>query len=318
MASVLEPGDRVVVGVIGRFGELLSDLARRAGAEVFEVAAEWGRVIEPDRIRAALEQHRPKLVAVVQGETSTGMCQPLEGLGQMVHEYDAIFMVDAVPTLGGIDLPVDRWDIDVCVTGLQKCLGGPSGMAPLTYGARVSKALEARKAPVSSNYLDLTQVQNYWTPARYNHHTAPTSMVYALREALRIVYEEGLETRFKRHDAVSRALRAGLEETGLELFGDRSHALATITPVVIPDRVDDRQARAMLLEDFNVEIGMAFGPLLGKVWRIGTMGYNAQLPSILHLLAGLEQVLTAQGFRVPPGAGTSRALDVWRELAPAS
>lgn len=314
MTSVLEQGDRVVVGNIGRFGELLADLARRAGADVLEVAAEWGRVIEPDQIKQALEQHHPKLLAVVHGETSTGMRQPLEGLGRLAHDFGAIFMVDAVPSLGGVDVAVDRWEIDVCVTGMQKCLGGPPGMAPLTYNERVERAMNERTTRISSNYLDLTQIAEYWGPQRYNHHTAPTSQVYALRETLRIIYEEGLEARFARHERVSQALRAGLEEMGLGLFGDRSHALAMITPALIPDGINDRQVRAFLLEQFNVEIGMAFGPLLGKVWRIGTMGHNAQLPNVLHLLAGLEQALAVQGYRIPAGAGVARALEVGQML----
>jgi (S)-ureidoglycine---glyoxylate transaminase len=308
IGGLVQPGDRVLVGVCGRFGPLLSDLARKAGGEVREVSAEWGCVIEPEALEAALAACPAKVVAVVHGETSTGVLQPLNEIARLCREHDALLVVDAVASLGGVQLPVDDLGIGACVAGLQKCLGGPSGMAPVTYNRSAEHALQARTRPVFSNYLDLAQLAAYWSPERWNHHTAPTSMVYALREALRIVYEEGLEARIARHRAVGEALCAGLEAMGLELFGDRRHALPVITPVVIPDGVDDGRSRSVLLDDFGIEIGAAFGPLQGKVWRIGTMGYNARLSNVLILLAALEQVLTAQGFRLAAGAAAEEAV----------
>lgn len=308
IGSLVEPGDRVLVGVCGRFGLLLEDLVKRAGGEALLVEAEWGRVIEPEAVQAELARSRPKVAAFVHGETSTGMCQPLVELARLCQRYEALLVVDAVPSLGGVALEIDTLGIDACAAGLQKCLGGPSGMAPVTYNARAEATMRGRKTPISSNYLDLTQLGSYWSPERWNHHTAPTSMVYAIREALRIIYEEGLERRFERHRLVGGALCAGLEAMGLELFGDRQHALPVITPVVIPDGVDDQQTRSMLLDEFGIEIGAAFGPLQGKVWRIGTMGYNARLSNVLLLLGALEQCLAAQGFRSSAGAGPAEAL----------
>ena len=308
ISGLVEPGDRVLVGICGRFGQLLTLLAERAGAEVREVQAEWGRIVEPEAIAAELASFRPKVVALIHGETSTGICQPLEEIARLCRRHDALLLVDAVVSLGGVDLPVDRVGIDVCTGGLQKCLGGPSGMSPLTYNERAEAAIQERRHEIPSNYLDLTQLARYWGAERWNHHTVPTSMVYALREALRIIYEEGLEARFARHRAVGEALCAGLEAMGLELFGDRRYALAVITPVVIPAGVDDQRTRATLLEDFDIEIGAAFGPLQGKVWRIGTMGYNARLSNVLSLLGALEAVLGAQGFKVPPGEGVATAV----------
>ena len=312
MVSLVEPGDRVLVGVCGRFGDLLSLLAQRAGAEVREVHAEWGRIVEPEAVAAELTAFKPKVVAFIHGETSTGICQPLDEIARLAHRHDALLLVDAVVSLGGVDLPVDRLGIDICTAGLQKCLGGPSGISPLTYNQRVEAAIAERRHEITSNYLDLKQLASYWSAERWNHHTAPTSMVYALREALRIIYEEGLEARFARHRSVGEALCAGLQAMGLELFGDRTYALPVITPVVVPDGVDDARTRAMLLEDFDIEIGASFGPLQGKVWRIGTMGFNARLSNVLVLLGALESVLGAQGFKVPAGEGVAAALAAYR------
>jgi (S)-ureidoglycine---glyoxylate transaminase len=309
LASLIEPGDRVVVGNYGRFGDLFCEIARRYGADVTSVDAEWGTIVEPERIVAELRARKTKLVAIVHADTSTGILQPLREIGEACRERDALLVVDAVLSLGGCEVRVDDWAIDACVAGLQKCLGGPSGMAPLTYNARAEAAMRARATPPATNYLDLLQLQAYWSPDRLNHHTAPTSMVYALREALRIVDEEGLEARWARHRRVNEALRAGLEAMGLELFADPAHRAPMITIVRVPDGVDEAAVRGRLLEDFGIEIMAAFGPLNGRVWRIGLMGYNARRECALAVLGALEQVLGAQGRRVPAGAGLRAALD---------
>jgi (S)-ureidoglycine-glyoxylate aminotransferase len=202
---------------------------------------------------------------------------------------------------------VDDWALDVCVGGLQKCLGGPSGMAPLTYNARAAAALAGRHAPPRTNYLDLVQIERYWSPERLNHHTAPTSMVYALREALRIVQEEGLAARWARHRRMGAALVAGLEAMGLEVFGDRRYKTPMITLVQVPDGISEPAVRARLLQEFGIEIMAAFGPLHGRVWRLGLMGYNARPDNVLLLLGALEDVLTAEGYGVPPRAGVEAA-----------
>ena len=308
LASVIEPGDRVVVGNYGRFGDLFREIARRYGADVTSVDAEWGAIVEPERIVAELRTRRTKVVAIVHADTSTGILQPLADLGAACREHDALLVVDAVLSLGGCEVAVDDWRLDACIGGLQKCLGGPSGMAPLTYNDRVEATMRARRSPPATNYLDLLQLQAYWSADRLNHHTAPTSMVYALREALRIVHEEGLEARWARHRAANEALRAGLVAMGLELFADPAHRAPMITLVTVPAGVDEAAVRGLLLDDFGIEIMAAFGPLNGRVWRIGLMGYNARLECALAVLGALEQVLATQGFRAEPGVGLQAAL----------
>ena len=307
MASLVEPGDRVLVANCGRFGDLFVDLATRYGARVTQVTAEWGRIIDPDGIADALTREPAKVVAVVHGETSTGMWQPLVEIGRICRERETLLVVDAVVTLGGVPVRVDDWGIDLCSAGTQKCLGCPSGMAPITYNERVERAMAARRAPIVSNYLDLTQLQRYWSPERLNHHTLPTSLAYALREALRLVVEEGSDARIRRHRRAGDALKAGLVAMGLELFGDPAHRLPMITAVHIPAGVEDEAVRRELLDEFGVEIATSFGPLRGRIWRIGLMGYNAQLSAALAVLNALEHVLRSQGVSLPRGAGVEVA-----------
>ena len=310
LVSLIEPGDRVVVGECGRFGLLLIEIAERCGADVVAVRGEWGRVIEPDAIEGALRGGRTKLVAMIHGETSTGVLQPLEEIARLAHAQDALVMADAVVTLGGAEVAVDRWGLDVATAGSQKCLSCPSGMAPVTYNARAEAVIRARSSKPRSNYLDLGQLADYWSAARFNHHTAPTTMVYGLREALRVIHEEGLAARFARHRLHGDALRAGVAALGLTLFGKEApaHRLPFITPVIVPEGIDELRVRQRLLEHFGIEIGAAFGPLQGKIWRIGTMGYAAQRQNILLALAALEHVLRAEGWRTDPSAGVAAAL----------
>jgi (S)-ureidoglycine-glyoxylate aminotransferase len=310
LVSLVEPGERVVVGECGRFGLLLEDIATRCGAEVVTVRAEWGRALDPAALLAAVRQARTRLVAVVHGETSTGVLQPLTDIARIAHEHDALLLADCVVTLGGCEVAVDRWGVDIAIAGTQKCLSCPSGLAPVTWNERADAVRRARRTTVRSNYLDLGQLAEYWGPARLNHHTAPTSMIYGLREALRAVREEGLHARFARHRLHGEALRAGLAALGLRLFGAEppERRLPFITPVLVPDGVDERRVRRRLIEEFGVEIGAAFGPLQGRIWRIGTMGYAAAQPNILLCLTALETVLRHEGFKSPPGAGVDAAL----------
>ncbi|HEU5323361.1 MAG TPA: alanine--glyoxylate aminotransferase family protein [Methylomirabilota bacterium] len=310
IVSLVQPGDRVVVGECGRFGLLLIEIAERCGAEVVPVRAEWGRAVEPDAIAAALRDGRTRLVAMIHGETSTGVLQPLEEIARLTRAHDALLMADAVVTLGGCPVETDAWGVDVMVAGTQKCLSCPSGLAPVTYNARAEAVLAARKTRPCSNYLDLGQLANYWSPQRFNHHTAPTTMVYGLREALRAIHEEGLAARFARHRLHGDALRAGLAAMGLALFGAEppERRLPFITPVVVPDGVDELRVRGRLVEDFNLEIGAAFGPLQGRIWRIGTMGHSARRENVLLCLAALEQVLRREGWKVEGGAGVDAAI----------
>jgi (S)-ureidoglycine---glyoxylate transaminase len=310
IVSLVEPGDRVVVGECGRFGLLLTAIAERCGAEVVPVRAEWGRVIDPDAIAAALRGGKTRLVAMIHGETSTGVLQPLPEIARLARAHDALLMADAVVSLGGCAVETDGWGVDVMVAGTQKCLSCPSGLAPVTYNARAEAVLAARRTPPQSNYLDLIQLARYWSPQRFNHHTAPTTMVYGLREALRAIQDEGLAARFARHRLHGDALRAGLTAMGLTLFGAEppERRLPFITPVVIPDGVDDVRVRGRLIEDFNLEIGAAFGPLQGQIWRIGTMGHSARRENVLLCLAALEQVLRREGWKAEAGAGVEAAI----------
>ena len=314
IVSVVEPGDHVVVGECGRFGLLLAEIAERAGAEVSVVRGEWGRVLAPEAIAAAVRSRPTRLVAIVHGETSTGVLQPLADMARVAHEHGALLMADSVVTLGGTEVAVDAWGVDVCVAGTQKCLSCPSGLAPVTYNERAAAAIARRRTKVRSNYLDLGQLADYWSPARYNHHTAPTAMVYGLREALRALDEEGHAVRFARHRLHGEALRAGIEALGLSRFGAESppHRLPCLTPVIVPDGIDDARVRAQLVHDFGVEIGAAFGPLEGRIWRIGTMGYSASRENVLTCLVALEQTLRAQGFKCEAGAGFEAATARYR------
>jgi (S)-ureidoglycine-glyoxylate aminotransferase len=309
MVSFVEPGERVVVGECGRFGLLLIEIAERCGAEVVPVRGEWGRALQPDAIAAALRGGKTRMVAVIHGETSTGVLQPLGEIARLAHAHDALVMADAVVTLGGCPVETDAWGVDVMVAGTQKCLSCPSGLAPVTYNARAEAVLASRRTRVQSNYLDLGQLADFWGPQRYNHHTAPTSMVYGLREALRAIQTEGLAARFARHRLHGEALRAGLAALGLTLFGAEppERRLPFITPVVVPEGVDELRVRGRLIEDFGLEIGAAFGPLQGRIWRIGTMGYSARRENVLLCLAALESVLRREGWKPDAGAGVEAA-----------
>jgi (S)-ureidoglycine-glyoxylate aminotransferase len=310
IVSLLEPGDRVVIGECGRFGLLLMEIAERCGAKVAAVRGEWGRALDPAAIEAEVKRAPTRMVAVIHGETSTGVLQPLPDIARIAHEHGALLMADCVVTLGGCEVAADAWSVDVATAGTQKCLSCPSGLAPVTWNARAHAVLEARRTKVRSNYLDLRQLADYWSPSRFNHHTAPTSMIYGLREALRAVHEEGLSQRFARHRLHGDALRAGIGALGLTLFGGEppERRLPFITPVIVPAGVDELRVRQRLLEEFGIEIGAAFGPLQGKIWRIGTMGYSAARHNVLLCLAALETVLRHEGFKATPGAGVDAAL----------
>jgi (S)-ureidoglycine---glyoxylate transaminase len=329
MVSVVEPGDRVLIGNFGRFGQLQIEIARRVGADVRVLDAPWGRVLTADQIEAGLKTHQPRLLALCQGETSTTVLQPLEGLGPLCRRYDVLLQVDATASFGGVPLSADAWGIDCVTAGLQKCLAGPPGAAPLTLSPRMAERIfrrrhmeEGLRPPdyrppdtpmIRSNYFDLAMIMDYWSEKGVNHHTEATSMLYAARESARIFLAEGAAQVFARHALAGRALAAGAEALGLTVFGDPVHRLPHITGVCIPEGVDGERVRAAMLRDFSVEIGSAFGPLKGKIWRIGTMGWNARKDAVLVTLAALEAALAAERFGVPRGAGVDAASAVYRE-----
>lgn len=307
-ANLLEPGDTAIVGVNGVFGTRMADVVERCGATAVPIEAPWGRIIEPDDVAKTLAQHpEAKLVAVVHAETSTGAWQPLEEIGRTVRAADKLFLVDTVTSLGGCPVRLDDWLIDACYSGTQKCLSCPPGLSPLTFGPRAVSALRARRRKVQSWYLDLTMIEKYWGEERVYHHTAPISMSYALLEALRLVDEEGLENRWRRHARNHEALRAGLSELGLALAAQEGHRLWMLNSVAIPPGVDDAGVRGALLDEFGLEIGGGLGPLKGKTWRIGLMGESSTEANVLLLLSALERVLPRFGHPVDAGAGVGAA-----------
>ncbi|MFP3123825.1 alanine--glyoxylate aminotransferase family protein [Ectobacillus funiculus] len=327
LCSVIQPGDKVLIPIFGRFGHLLTEIAERNGAEIHTIECKWGEVFDQEEIMNEIKRVKPKVLAIVHGETSTGCMQPLDKIGPACRELDVLCVVDAVATIGGTEVKVDEWQLDAVIGGTQKCLSVPSGMAPITYNDRVERVLSARKKvergvaqeqdrrsvqqPIRSNYFDLSQLQDYWGPRRLNHHTEATSMLYALREGVRIVLQEGLEERFDRHRLHEKALIEGIKAMGLKLFNDVSWKLPMVTCVTIPDGVDGESVRTMLLEQFGIEIASSFGPLHGKIWRIGTMGYSCRKENILFVLAALEAVLIRHNAAIQIGEGVQAALNVY-------
>jgi (S)-ureidoglycine-glyoxylate aminotransferase len=307
LASLIEDGDPVLVAVGGDYGARLAEVARRYGAAVDTVEAEEGRVVEPDALAARLRQRPTKLVAAVHVEPATGLVQPLDGLGRACHDRGALLLLDAALSLGGCEVSADRWGADLVVGSLARCLGGPAGIAPITYNTRVEAALGSRRRPARASCLDLALLQDYWSPDRLRLYPPPAPLVYALREALRLLHEEGLERRWKRHRRVAAALVAGLEALGLRLFGDPVHRAPHVAVVQLPASIADGPVRQQLVADYGVEIGAGVGPLYGRTWRIGLLGYNARLENALALLAALEHVLAAHGYPVLPYVGSDAA-----------
>ena len=334
IVSLIRPGDRVLVPVFGRFGHLLAEIAERAMAEVHTIETEWGQVFTPSAIEAAIERVRPTLLALVQGDTSTTMNQPLDEIGAMCDKHGVLFYTDATASLGGNAFEADAWGLDAATAGLQKCLGGPSGSAPITLSDRAVAVVHARKRIeagirepgdpsatdfVRSNYFDLGMILDYWGPRRLNHHTEATSMLYGARECARLVLLEGRDAVIARHELAGLAMLEGVRALGLEVFGDVGPKMNNVVAVEIPQGVPGDEARAALLADFGIEIGTSFGPLHGRVWRIGTMGYNAREDAVLTTLVALETVLARFGVAVPKGGGVEAAAGVYagaaREIA---
>jgi len=308
MANLIEEGDEVVVGVNGAFGGRLAEIAHRMGAKVHKVEAEWGRIIEPDQVAEALSKiAKPKLVAIVHSETSTGIHQPLNEISKMTHRSGALLVIDGVTSLGCVPLEVDEWGIDACYSCTQKGIGAPPGLAPVTFSVRAMEAIRNRKHKCRSWYLDVGLIEQYWGPDRLYHHTAPITMNYAIYEALRIVLEEGLEARFARHVANATALVAGLKGMGIELAAQEGHRLPQLTALTIPDGIKDAKVRERLLKLFNMEIGAGLGPFKGKVWRIGLMGEGSRREHVMLVLNALEEILGSMGMEISRGRALSAA-----------
>ena len=301
LVNIIEPGDEVVVCINGVFGERMRDIVERAGARPIVVEAKWGEAIDPGQIRTALASaSKPRALALVHAETSTGVLQDLSGLAELAHEHGALFLVDAVTSLGGHPVGIDRNGIDICYSGTQKCLGAPPGLSPITFNERALDRIRSRKSKVQSWYLDITMVERYWGDDRTYHHTAPISMNYALREALRLIYEEGLEPRWRRHELNHRALVAGVEAMGLSMAVAPDKRLWSLNAVSVPEGIDDARVRSRLLDE-NIEIGGGLGPLKGKIWRIGLMGSGSTRENVLLVLDALQRALNAEGHACASG-----------------
>lgn len=329
LISLLEPGDKILVPVFGRFGHLLCEIAERCGAEVHQIHKEWGEVFTPDEIETAIKKIQPKVLAIVQGDTSTTMLQPLEQLGDICARHGVLFYSDATASIGGNPFETDAWQLDAVSVGLQKCLCGPSGSAPVSLsekavaairkrrhieaGIRTANHVEGSGRRIASNYFDLGMIMDYWGEERLNHHTEATTMLYGARECARILLEEGVENAIERHRIHGNAMAQGLAAMNLKLFGDQSKKMHNVVGVYIPEGVVGDVVRGSMLNDFGIEIGTSFGPLHGKIWRIGTMGYNARKDAVLQTLIALEAVLRRAGHSQTANAGVDTAMNIYAQ-----
>lgn len=307
VVNLIEPGDRMIVGVNGVFGGRMADVAERVGAEVTKLERPFGEVFSPDEIADAVARTRPKVVGIVHAETSTGALQPLDEIAKIVHDAGALLVVDCVTSLAGLPVEIDRLQIDAAYSGTQKCLGCPPGLSPVTFGPAALEAMDKRKKKVSSWYLDIGLLRNYWGTNRAYHHTAPINMNYALHQALRLVLLEGLPARYARHQRHHKALKAGLEAMGIRYSVAAEISLPMLNSVLIPDGADDAAVRGQLLNEFGIEIGGGLGPMKGKTWRVGLMGEASKKSNVLLFLAALEQCLNRQGIKPNPGAAIAAA-----------
>jgi alanine-glyoxylate transaminase/serine-glyoxylate transaminase/serine-pyruvate transaminase len=307
LVNLLEPGDKALICVKGYFGQRLVDIAQRTGAAVSVLERPWGEVFPLDQIRAELQRLRPKVCAIVHAETSTGARQPIDGFGKLCHEFDCLAIVDTVTALGGVPVEVDKNELDAVYSCSQKCLSCPPGLSPITFSARAMETISRRKTKVQSWYLDVSTIQKYWGAERVYHHTAPITMVYALREGLRIVLEEGLPARFARQRKHAEALKAGVLALGLGYAAAEGHQLPQLHAIRLPTGADDAAGRQALLSEFGIEVGGGLGEFKGKVWRVGLMGVCCRANNVLLFLGALERVLAMQGIKLPAGAGVAAA-----------
>ncbi|PIJ41087.1 alanine--glyoxylate aminotransferase family protein [Tatumella sp. OPLPL6] len=330
LVSTIRPGDKVLVPVFGRFGHLLCEIARRCRAEVHTIEVPWGEVFRPEQIEEAIKKVKPRLLLTVQGDTSTTMLQPLNQLGEICRRHGVLLYTDATASLAGNPLETDAWGIDAVSAGMQKCLCGPSGTSPITLSDRIVEEIRKRKCVeegirtaqhqqgddemIYSNYFDLSMVLDYWGPERLNHHTEATSALFGAYEAARLILEEGLEAGIARHKRHGDAMLKGVQAMGLQVFGDIQHKMNNVLGVYIPSGVVGDEVRHLMLHDFGIEIGTSFGPLHGKVWRIGTMGYNARKSCVMQTLTALEAVLNHVGFKTVQGAALQAAWDHYQAV----
>ena len=325
--AILEPGDKVLIPAYGRFAYLLAEIATRIGADVTLMEKEWDSPFDPQEIIDKLKEVKPKLLAMVHGETANGQSQPLEELGAYCQANDVLLMADMVPTLGGVPVKVKEWGVDIAVSGSQKCISVPAGLSLVTFGPRIEKILDERYQTelgnqmdrpfndrhIVSNYLDLSQLRSYWSDNPVNHHTEATTLIYGLHTGLRVILEEGLDNVFARHDQNDRAIKAGIKAMGLGIYGNEETKMATVTPVLVPEGIKVKDVQDFLLHQFGVEVAGSFGPLIGKVFRIGNMGYSSRKENVLQLLGAIEATMIHLGADVEPGRAVAAALEVYLE-----
>ncbi len=314
LCNVIEPGDSVVVGINGYFGGRIADIVQRCGGAVTAVEAPWGSAIPAEDVADAVKSANPKLVAIIHAETSTGVLQPLDDISKIVKDSGALFLTDCVTSLGGQPVDLDRRGIDIAYSGTQKCLGGPPGLAPISFSDRAVEAIHNRASKVQSFYLDMTLLEAYWSgEVRNYHHTVSMSMIYALHESLRVVLEEGLQDRYKRHERNAAALIAGATAIGLKPIVQEGYRAPMLTTINIPDGIDDVDIRNRLIEDFGIEIGGGLGIFKGKAWRIGLMGESSTQRNVLLVLSALEKLLAEAGHDLEAGAGARAASEVYAQ-----
>lgn len=314
ICNVIEEGDKAVICINGVFGERMADVASRFGADVIRVEAPWGQPIDPSDIEEALKSNPGvTLVGIVHAETSTGVLQPMEDIGAICREHGTLLLLDCVTSLGGVPVEIDEWGVEIAYSGTQKCLSCPPGVAPITFGERALGKVRERKNKVTSWYFDVSMVEKYWGNDRVYHHTGPITMNYAIREALRIILEEGLEKRFVRHTLASLALQRGVEALGLSMFAKEGARTPTLNTISLYEGLDDGAIRKSLLNDFNIEIGGGLGPLAGKIWRVGMMGHGATQANVVYFLSALEVIFKKMGYNEKVGDGVSACAAVFSE-----
>ena len=312
LVNILEPGDNVVVGINGLFGQRIADIAGRCGANVTTVTADWGHPLNLTDVEKAVEStDKLALLAAVHIETSTGVIQPLKPLADIAHKHGALFLADAVTSLGGIELKIDEWGVDICYSATQKCVGAPPGMSPITLSDNAVEKIRNRTSSIQSFYLDLLLLEKYWITDRTYHHTASMPIIYAVREALSMAIEEGLPNRVHRHKTNAEALKEGLRALGFDILAQEGYQAPPLTAPIIPDTVDEASIRKSLLSEYGIEIAGGFGPLAGKIWRIGLMGESSQETYVLTFLKALEELLAKTDHKFEPGSSLTSAKQVF-------
>ena len=310
VANLMEPGDQVLVCVHGYFGDRVRQMAERQEAEVTVIEGEWGKPTDPQKVAEAFKAKEYKVITVVHAETSTGVLQPMDDIVSLAKEHGAMILLDAVTSLGGVDLKTDEWGLDAAYSCSQKCIGCPSGLAPVTFSDRAVEAARSRKHPIRSWYLDITLLDKYWGSTRVYHHTSSSTLNYALLEALLLIEEEGLQNRFERHLRNHRALVAGVEAMGLEMLVEAEYRLPTLNTIRVPEGIDEAKVRGYLLETFNLEIGAGLGALAGQVWRVGLMGYSSSAENVLFFLSAISRALAIQDYKTDLAAGSEAAMSL--------